>query len=145
MVLDYLSGQDNGCRLRVVGNWYAMSSYGFGFPKQSKFKDMIDKELIEMHHSGEIERLRRFWFTGKNKNLHFNSSIHQIGACKSSMIQNPQRSSQPLDVRELVIFSLNEEKKISIKCFCLFPAKKFHIRFSSAVCWDCYCDDYFDV
>lgn len=68
MVLDYLSGQDNGCRLRVVGNWYAMSSYGFGFPKQSKFKDMIDKELIEMHHSGEIERLRRFWFTGKAKN-----------------------------------------------------------------------------
>lgn len=62
-----------------------MTGYGIGFPKQSKFKDMINKELIDMHHSGmkisstsssrserishlhsgEIERLRRFWFTGK--------------------------------------------------------------------------------
>jgi len=64
VVLDYLSGQDDGCRLRVVGNWYAMTGYGLGFPKQSKFKDMINKELIDMQHSGEIERLRRFWFTG---------------------------------------------------------------------------------
>jgi ionotropic glutamate receptor NMDA 2B len=64
VVLDYLSGQDDGCKLRVVGNWYAMTGYGLGFPKQSKFKDMINKEIIEMHHSGEIERLRRFWFTG---------------------------------------------------------------------------------
>jgi len=58
-----------------------MTGYGIGFPKQSKFKEMINKEIIEMHHSGleslvfffkanltivvgEIERLRRFWFTG---------------------------------------------------------------------------------
>ncbi len=81
VVLDYLSGQDDGCKLRVVGNWYAMTGYGIGFPKQSKFKDMINKEIIEMHYSGlnscffitnlilflgEIERLRRFWFTGIN-------------------------------------------------------------------------------
>ena len=64
VVLDYLSGQDDECELRVVGNWYAMTGYGIGFPKQSKFKDMINKEIIEMHYSGEIERLRRFWFTG---------------------------------------------------------------------------------
>lgn len=59
VVLDYLSGQDDGCRLRVVGNWYAMTGYGIGFPKQSKFKDMINKELIEMHHSGKPERSPR--------------------------------------------------------------------------------------
>ena len=64
VVLDYLSGQDDGCKLRVVGNWYAMTGYAIGFPKQSKFKEMINKELIDLHHSGEIERLRRFWFTG---------------------------------------------------------------------------------
>jgi hypothetical protein len=29
-----------------------MTGYGIGFPKQSKFKDMINKEIIEMHHSG---------------------------------------------------------------------------------------------
>ena len=52
VVLDYLSGQDDGCKLRVVGNWYAMSGYGIGFPRQSKFKEMINKEIIEMHHSG---------------------------------------------------------------------------------------------
>ncbi|CAF2443636.1 unnamed protein product [Rotaria sp. Silwood2] len=84
VVLDYLSGQDSECKLRVVGNWYAMTGYGIGFPKQSKFKDMINKEIIEMHHSGEIERLRRFWFTG---------------ACKSSGHQQSKTSSQRLDQR----------------------------------------------
>jgi hypothetical protein len=29
-----------------------MTGYGIGFPKQSKFKEMINKEIIEMHHSG---------------------------------------------------------------------------------------------
>ncbi|CAF0764536.1 unnamed protein product [Rotaria sordida] len=84
VVLDYLSGQDDKCKLRVVGNWYAMTGYGIGFPKQSKFKDMINKEIIQMHYSGEIERLRQFWFTG---------------ACKSSVDQQPHRSSQKLDER----------------------------------------------
>ena len=71
VVLDYLSGQDDECKLRVVGNWYAMTGYGIAFPKQSKFKEMINKEIIEMHHSGEIERLRRFWFTGKEIIIYF--------------------------------------------------------------------------
>ena len=52
VVLDYLSGKDDQCKLRVVGNWYAMTGYAIGFPKQSKFKTMINKELITMHHSG---------------------------------------------------------------------------------------------
>lgn len=52
VVLDYLGGQDDGCKLRVVGNWYAMTGYGIGFPKKSKYKDMINKEIIDMHHSG---------------------------------------------------------------------------------------------
>ncbi|CAF1490209.1 unnamed protein product [Adineta steineri] len=87
VVLDYLSGQDDGCKLRVVGNWYAMSGYGIGFPKQSKFKDMINREIIDMHYSGEIERLRRFWFTG---------------ACKSGIDQQSQRSSQPLETLNFI-------------------------------------------
>ncbi|CAF4448524.1 unnamed protein product [Rotaria sp. Silwood2] len=87
VVLDYLSGQDDECKLRVVGNWYAMTGYGIGFPKQSKFKDMINKEIIEMHHSGEIERLRRFWFTG---------------ACKSSVDYQSRRSSQSLETRNFI-------------------------------------------
>ncbi len=61
VVLDYLSGQDDGCKLRVVGNWYAMTGYGIGFPKQSKFKDMINKELIEMHHSGWMKPIFFFF------------------------------------------------------------------------------------
>lgn len=125
MVLDYLSGQDNGCRLRVVGNWYAMSGYGFGFPKQSKFKEMINKEIVEMHHSGEIERLRRFWFTGKHCSPFSSSNLRFLGACKTSVIQNPQRSSQPLDVSCFlrhntsgkVMFSLVSSKEISHPLF----------------------------
>ncbi|CAF3686685.1 unnamed protein product [Rotaria socialis] len=87
VVLDYLSGQDDECKLRVVGNWYAMTGYGIGFPKQSRFKEMINKEIIEMHHSGEIERFRRFWFTG---------------ACRASMNHQSQRSSQPLAARNFI-------------------------------------------
>jgi hypothetical protein len=119
VVLDYLSGQDDECKLRVVGNWHAMTGYGIGFPKQSKFKDMINKEIIEMHHSGEIERLRRFWFTGikdfyltKKTILPFFLLI--LGACKSSIDQQSQRSSQQLDVRFSFTFD----------CLCIFNFSK---------------------
>ncbi|CAF0978280.1 unnamed protein product [Didymodactylos carnosus] len=87
VVLDYLSGQDNECKLRVVGNWYAMTGYGIGFPKKSKFKDMIDKQIIALHDSGEIERLRRFWFTG---------------ACKTNDDHQSQSSSQALGTRNFI-------------------------------------------
>ncbi len=80
-----------------------MTGYGIGFPKQSKFKDMINKEIIEMHHSGEIERLRRFWFTGMKRFFFIKLKERFFflisGACKSNIDQQSQRSSQPLDVR----------------------------------------------
>ncbi|CAF1356498.1 unnamed protein product [Rotaria sordida] len=116
VVLDYLSGQDDECKLRVVGKWYAMTGYGIGFPKQSKFKDMINKEIIEMHHSGEIERLRRFWFTG---------------ACASSMAYQSHRSSQSLQALNFVsafFFLLGGTFIAIIVLFCENTYSSFLIR-----------------
>jgi hypothetical protein len=50
--------------------------------------------------SGEIERLRRFWFTGETSfELTTKTAIDRLGACKSNVDQQSQRSSQKLDVR----------------------------------------------
>ncbi len=68
VVLDYRSGQDDNCKLKVVGNWYSMTGYGIAFGKGSKFKQMIDRKILEYSHSGELERSQRFWFSGVCKN-----------------------------------------------------------------------------
>jgi hypothetical protein len=58
---------------------------------------------------GEIERLRRFWFTGSQilmkSNLIYIHFLFLIsGACKSGMAQRSQRSSQPLEVECFLSF-----------------------------------------
>jgi ionotropic glutamate receptor NMDA 2B len=64
VILDYRSGQDDGCKLRVVGSWYAMTSYGIAVPKGSKYKEMFNRKILEYSYFGELERTRSFWFTG---------------------------------------------------------------------------------
>ena len=68
-MLDYRSGQDDNCKLKVVGNWYSMTGYGIAFNKSSKYKEMIDRKLLEYSQSGELERSQRFWFSGVCKNV----------------------------------------------------------------------------
>lgn len=64
-VLEYLAGQDDGCKLRTVGAWYAMTGYGIGFPKGSKWKEIVNKYLLQFQHEGrELERLQKFWLAG---------------------------------------------------------------------------------
>ncbi|RWS31617.1 glutamate receptor ionotropic: NMDA 2B-like protein [Leptotrombidium deliense] len=85
VVLDYLTGQDNDCRLLTVGSWYAMTGYGFAFPKKSKYLAKFNEKMIEYRENGDLERLRKFWFQG---------------ACKPS--KRKGKISKPLDVNQFM-------------------------------------------
>lgn len=52
-VLEYLAGHDDGCKLRTVGNWYAMTGYGIGFPQGSKWIDLVNRYLTRLQYDGE--------------------------------------------------------------------------------------------
>lgn len=58
-VLDYLTVQDEDCRLLTVGKWYAMTGYGLAFPRNSKYIKMFNKRLLDFRENGDLERLRR--------------------------------------------------------------------------------------
>lgn len=66
-VLDYLVAQDEDCRLLTVGNWYAMTGYGLAFSRNSKYRQMFNKRLLDFRENGDLERLRRYWMTGTCK------------------------------------------------------------------------------
>ncbi len=67
VILSYRTGLDVGCKLRVVGSWYSMTGYAIALRKHSKYKDMIDRKILEYIHSGELERTANFWFAGSCK------------------------------------------------------------------------------
>ena len=52
-VLDFLASHDDKCKLRTVGNWYAMTGYGIGFPKGSKWRERINKYMVQLQYEGE--------------------------------------------------------------------------------------------
>ena len=87
VILDYRAGQDDGCKLRVVGSWYSMTGYGIALPKGSKYKEMINRKILEYSHSGDLERTQRFWFAGTCKNVDQNSrNSDQFGLLQSSSV-----------------------------------------------------------
>ncbi|XP_071052349.1 glutamate receptor ionotropic, NMDA 2B isoform X6 [Onthophagus taurus] len=66
-VLDYLTSQDEDCRLLTVGSWYAMTGYGLAFPRNFKYLKLFNKKMLEFRGNGDLERLRRYWMTGTCK------------------------------------------------------------------------------
>lgn len=54
-VLEYYAGKDPGCRLRTVGNWYAMTGYGVAFPPgpESPWVEKINKIIFELQGNGQ--------------------------------------------------------------------------------------------
>jgi hypothetical protein len=56
-----------------------MTGYAFALSKNSKYKEIIDRKLIELMHSGELERTTNFWFTGSCKNKNENANSEGLG------------------------------------------------------------------
>jgi len=52
-VLEYEASRDEECKLTTVGNWYAMTGYGIGFPKRSKWKKEFDIHLTKYINEGK--------------------------------------------------------------------------------------------
>ena len=53
-VLEYKASHDVQCKLRTVGNWYAMTGYGVAFPRNSRWLDQFNKLLLKYQHDGKI-------------------------------------------------------------------------------------------
>ena len=49
--------EDSECGLLVVGNWYAMTGYGFAMPKNSKYLEKFNRKMIEYRESGKLFEL----------------------------------------------------------------------------------------
>jgi len=61
-VLDYMASHDDHCRLKTVGEWFAATGYGIGFPKGSRWIEVINKFMIQFQYDG--------------KNVHFCTELH---------------------------------------------------------------------
>lgn len=83
VILNYRAGLDVGCKLRVVGSWYSMTGYGIAMPKHSKYREMIDRKILEYIHSGELERTANFWFSGSCKNKKEDANSDGLGVPQS--------------------------------------------------------------
>lgn len=53
-VLEYEASRDDDCKLTTVGSWYAMTGYGVGFPKGSKWKSKFDVHLTRYVNEGMV-------------------------------------------------------------------------------------------
>ena len=79
VILNYRAGLDVGCKLRVVGSWYSMTGYGIALTKHSKYREMIDRKILEYIHSGVLERTATFWFSGSCKNKKEDANSEGLG------------------------------------------------------------------
>ncbi|CAL8100149.1 unnamed protein product [Calicophoron daubneyi] len=63
-VLDYWASKDEGCKLRIVGNLYAMTGYGIGFSKGSRWVEKVNSRILDYQKNGKLQRWKKFWQTG---------------------------------------------------------------------------------
>ena len=60
-----------------------MTGYGIPLTKNSRYKEMIDRKVIEFIHSGELERIQNYWFTGSCKNKKEDNNSDGLGVPQS--------------------------------------------------------------
>ncbi|KAF5403478.1 Glutamate receptor ionotropic NMDA 2B, partial [Paragonimus heterotremus] len=63
-VLDYWASKDENCKLRIVGNLYAMTGYGIGFAKGSRWVEKVNSRILDYQKNGKFQRWKKFWQTG---------------------------------------------------------------------------------
>ena len=52
-VLEYLTGQDDECKLLTVGSWYSLTGYGVAFPRNSKYVQVFNEEILKYREKGQ--------------------------------------------------------------------------------------------
>ncbi|KAL5970213.1 Glutamate receptor ionotropic NMDA 2A [Taenia solium] len=68
-VLEYWTSRDDGCKLKTVGNLYAMTGYGIGFPKGSRWLPKINSRILHYQKNGKFHRWKQFWLSGACKKV----------------------------------------------------------------------------
>lgn len=51
-VLDYMASHDDNCRLKTVGKWFAATGYGIGFPKGSRWIQVVNRFMVQFQYDG---------------------------------------------------------------------------------------------
>ena len=52
-VLEYLASHDDNCRLKTVGKWFAATGYGIGFPKGSRWIQVVNRFMVQFQYDGK--------------------------------------------------------------------------------------------
>ena len=52
-VLDYMASHDDNCRLKTVGKWFAATGYGVGFPKGSRWIQVVNRFMVQFQYDGK--------------------------------------------------------------------------------------------
>ncbi|CAG5125295.1 unnamed protein product [Candidula unifasciata] len=78
--LEYEVGKDDFCKLKTVGKRIAETGYGLAFSKRSQWVQDVNKAILQLQESGEIERLQKFWLVGAcHKKKESGVSSHTLG------------------------------------------------------------------
>ncbi|VDO14877.1 unnamed protein product [Rodentolepis nana] len=77
-ISEYWASRDDGCKLKTVGNLYAMTGYGIGFPKGSQWLPKVNSRILNYQKNGEFlmhligrkfHRWKQFWLSGVCKKM----------------------------------------------------------------------------
>ena len=63
---DYFTQTPEFCRLQATGIPFGKSYFGIAFPKRWRYKQDLDKNIMDLKLNGEIDRLVAKWFQQKN-------------------------------------------------------------------------------
>jgi hypothetical protein len=63
---DYFTQTRSYCQLEVTGIPFGKTYFGVAFPKQWRYKQDLDKNIMELKLNGEIDRLLEKWFQAKS-------------------------------------------------------------------------------
>jgi hypothetical protein len=63
-----------------------MTGYGIALAKNSRYKEMIDRKILEYIDSGALERIANFWFSGSCRNKNEDSNSDGVGVPQSMSV-----------------------------------------------------------